>query len=111
MGVTASECCGRKRRATRPSRRGSSPGDGSSPFTVEHKTDGWAYTYERAFVETVSVRMARKPGWACTSQADRLSLCYQKMSSARMSRGETLVLVMQPAQDRPTHDLALAPGR
>ena len=36
---------------------------------------------------------------------------YQKMSSARMSRGETLVLVMQPAQDRPTHDLALAPGR
>ena len=38
-------------------------------------------------------------------------LCYQKMSSARMSRGETLVLVMQPAQDRPTHDLALAPGR
>ena len=28
-----------------------------------------------------------------------------------MSRGETLVLVMQPAQDRPTHDLALAPGR
>ena len=87
------------------------PRDGSSPFTVEHKTDGWAYTYERAFVETVSVRMARKPGWACTSQADRLSLCYQKMSSARMSRGETLVLVMQPAQDRPTHDLALAPGR
>ena len=39
------------------------------------------------------------------------SLCYQKMSSARMSRGETLVLVMQPAQDRPSHDLALAPGR
>ena len=39
------------------------------------------------------------------------TLCYQKMSSARMSRGETLVLVMQPAQDRPTHDLALAPGR
>ena len=38
-------------------------------------------------------------------------LCYEKMSSARMSRGETLVLVMQPAQDRPTHDLALAPGR
>ena len=38
-------------------------------------------------------------------------LCYQKMSSARMSRGETLVVVMQPAQDRPTHDLALAPGR
>ena len=38
-------------------------------------------------------------------------LCYQKMSSTRMSRGETLVLVMQPAQDRPTHDLALAPGR
>ena len=38
-------------------------------------------------------------------------LCYQKMPSARMSRGETLVLVMQPAQDRPTHDLALAPGR
>ena len=38
-------------------------------------------------------------------------LCYQKMSSARMSRGETLVLVMRPAQDRPTHDLALAPGR
>ena len=38
-------------------------------------------------------------------------LCYQKMSSARMSRGETLVLVMQPAQDRPTHDLALAAGR
>ena len=38
-------------------------------------------------------------------------LCYQKMSSARMSRAETLVLVMQPAQDRPTHDLALAPGR
>ena len=34
-----------------------------------------------------------------------------EMSSARMSRGETLVLVMQPAQDRPTHDLALAPGR
>ena len=28
-----------------------------------------------------------------------------------MSRGETLVLVMPPAQDRPTHDLALAPGR
>ena len=41
----------------------------------------------------------------------RARLCYQKMSSARMSRGETLVLVMQPAQDRPTHDLALAPGR
>ena len=40
-----------------------------------------------------------------------LDLCYQKMSSARMSRGETLVLVMQPAQDRSTHDLALAPGR
>ena len=40
-----------------------------------------------------------------------LGLCYQKMSSARMSRGKTLVLVMQPAQDRPTHDLALAPGR
>ena len=38
-------------------------------------------------------------------------LCYQKRSSARMSRGETFVLVMQPAQDRPTHDLALAPGR
>ena len=38
-------------------------------------------------------------------------VCYQKMSSARMSRGETLVLVMQPAQDRSTHDLALAPGR
>ena len=38
-------------------------------------------------------------------------LCYQEMSSARMSRGETLLLVMQPAQDRPTHDLALAPGR
>ena len=38
-------------------------------------------------------------------------LCYQKMSSTRMSRGETLVLVMQPAQDRPTHDLALAPGQ
>ena len=46
---------------------------------------------------------------ACAS-ASR-ALCYQKMSSARMSRGETLVLVMQPAQDRPTHDLALAPGR
>ena len=41
----------------------------------------------------------------------RSRLCYQKMSSARMSRGETLVLVMQPAQDRPTHDLAPAPGR
>ena len=41
----------------------------------------------------------------------RCTLCYQKMSSARMSRGETLVLVMQPARDRPTHDLALAPGR
>ena len=40
-----------------------------------------------------------------------MPLCYQKMSSARMSRGETLVLVMQPAQDRRTHDLALAPGR
>ena len=40
-----------------------------------------------------------------------VTLCYQKMSSARMSRGETLVLVMQPAQDRSTHDLALAPGR
>ena len=40
-----------------------------------------------------------------------VTLCYQKMSSARMSRGETLVLVMQPAQDRPTHDLVLAPGR
>ena len=38
-------------------------------------------------------------------------LCHQKMSSARMSRGETLVLVMQPAQDRSTHDLALAPVR
>ena len=110
MGVTASECCGRKRRATRPSRRGRAP----RRLVAIHRraqTDGWAYTYERAFVETVSVRMARKPGWACTSQADRLSLCYQKMSSARMSRGETLVLVMQPAQDRPTHDLALAPGR
>ena len=31
------------------------------------------------------------------------------MSSARMSRGETLVLVMQPAQDRPTHDWAVLP--
>ena len=45
------------------------------------------------------------------SATPRLLLCYQKMSFARMSRGETLVLVMQPAQDRPTHDLALAPGR
>ena len=32
-------------------------------------------------------------------------LCCQKMSSARMSRGETLVLVMQPAQDRPTQEV------
>ena len=38
-------------------------------------------------------------------------LCDQKMSFARISRGETLVLVMQSAQDRTTHDLALAPGR
>ena len=44
------------------------------------------------------------------AQPDCRGLCYQKMSSARMSRGETLVLVMQPAQDRSTHDLALAPG-
>ena len=44
-------------------------------------------------------------------RGDVAYLCYQKMSSARMSRGETLVLVMQPARDRPTHDLALAPGR
>ena len=49
------------------------------------------------------------PGMSFHALAGRL--CYQKMSSARMSRGETLVLVMQPAQDRPTHDLALAPGR
>ena len=48
----------------------------------------------------------------CHARRDQpLRLCHQKMSSARMSRGETLVLVMQPAQDRPTHDLALAPGR
>ena len=29
------------------------------------------------------------------------------MSSARTSRGETFVLVMQPAQDRPTYDVGL----
>ena len=33
---------------------------------------------------------------------EALRLCYQKMSSARMSRGETLVLVMQPAQEAVT---------
>ena len=48
---------------------------------------------------------------ALTIASTRCRVCYQKMSSARMSRGETLVLVMQPAQDRPTHDLAPAPGR
>ena len=48
---------------------------------------------------------------ALAAKAQGFEVCYQKMSSARMTRGETLVLVMQPAQDRPTHDLALAPGR
>ena len=41
-----------------------------------------------------------------------MPLCYQKMSSARMSRGETLVLVMQPALDAdgaPARVLGCAP--
>ena len=54
-------------------------------------------------------KVLRRLGYSRLPKPPRL--CYQKMSSARMSRGETLVLVMQPAQDRSTHDLALAPGR
>ena len=62
------------------------------------KHSAWAFALgARTGVSTVSIPMR--------------AVCYQKMSSARASRGETLVLVMQPTQDRPTHDLALALGR
>ncbi len=38
-------------------------------------------------------------------------LCYQKTSSALTSRRETLVLVVQPTEDRPTNEAAPAPRR
>lgn len=41
-------------------------------FTVEYKTDWTASRTENAFVETVSVDSANKPGWAYSSQAYRL---------------------------------------
>ena len=41
-------------------------------LAVEYKTDWTAARTGNAFVETVSVDTARKPGWALSSQADYL---------------------------------------
>jgi len=45
--------------------------DGQS-FTVEYKTDWTNARTHKVFVETVSVDTANKPGWAYTSQANKL---------------------------------------
>lgn len=42
-------------------------------LAVEYKTDARAGQTHHAFVETVSVDTANKPGWAITSQADYLA--------------------------------------
>ncbi len=41
-------------------------------LTIEYKTDWTAARTGKAFVETVSVDTANKPGWAYTSQAEHL---------------------------------------
>ena len=78
--------------------------------TVAIALPGWR-AQGRSLLAPSMVLKRRSRRWRVSGHQICLGLCYQKMSSARMSRGETLVLVMQPAQDRPTHDLALAPGR
>lgn len=43
-----------------------------APITVEYKADSWAGTTGNAFVETVSVDVTGKMGWAYTSMAKLL---------------------------------------
>lgn len=46
--------------------------DNGTTYKVEYKTDKTASSTGNAFVETVSVDTANKPGWAYSSQSDYL---------------------------------------
>lgn len=46
--------------------------EGGDTLKIEYKTDWTAGRTHNAFVETVSVDIANKPGWAHSSQADYL---------------------------------------